>query len=42
MGEVNAALVVGGFCLLLSFLALTVLPETFGRDLHFVEEENEH
>ncbi len=42
MGEMNAALVVGGLCMLLSILALFVLPETFGRDLHFVEEENAH
>jgi hypothetical protein len=42
MGEVNAALLVGGICMLLSFLAIVVLPETFGRDLHFVEEENVH
>jgi hypothetical protein len=40
MGEVNAAMLVGGICLLLSFLSLLVLPETFGRDLRFVEEEN--
>jgi MFS family permease len=37
-GEVNAALVVGGICLLLSLLSLLVLPETFGKDLKFLEE----
>lgn len=37
-GEVNAALVVGGICLLLSLLSLLVLPETFGKDLQFLEE----
>jgi hypothetical protein len=37
MGEVNAALVVGGVCLLLSLLSLLVLPETFGKDLRFLE-----
>ena len=42
MGEVNAALLVGGICMLLSFLAIVVLPETFGRDLQFMEEENVH
>jgi putative MFS transporter len=42
MGEVNAALLVGGVCMLLSFLAVVVLPETFGRDLQFMEEENVH
>ncbi len=42
MGEVNAALLVGGICMLLSFLAIVVLPETFGRDLQFMEEENMH
>jgi len=40
IGEVNAALIVGGICLTLSLLSLLVLPETFGRDLRFVEEEN--
>jgi MFS family permease len=38
MGEVNAALIVGGICLALSFLSLLALPETFGKDLRFVEE----
>jgi hypothetical protein len=42
MGEVNAAMIVGGVCLVLSFLSLLVLPETFGRDLRFLEEENNH
>lgn len=42
MGEVNAALLVGGICLVLSLLSLLALPETFGRDLQFVEEENPH
>jgi putative MFS transporter len=39
MGEINAALLVGGICLTLSFLSLLVLPETFGKDLRFVEGE---
>jgi MFS family permease len=39
LGEVNAALIVGGICLTLSFLSLLVLPETFGKDLRFVEGE---
>ncbi|MFN5294419.1 MAG: MFS transporter, partial [Flavobacteriales bacterium] len=38
MGEVNAALIVGGICLSLSLLSLLFLPETFGNDLRFVEE----
>ena len=38
MGEVNAALIVGGICLTLSLLSLLALPETFGKDLRFVEE----
>jgi MFS family permease len=42
MGDTKAALFIGGICLALSFIALLVLPETFGRDLHFVEEENPH
>ena len=42
MGEVNAAMLVGAICLALSFLSLLALPETFGRDLRFVEEENNH
>jgi hypothetical protein len=37
MGEVNAALLVGGICLTLSFLSLLALPETFGKDLRFLE-----
>ena len=39
MGEVNAALIVGGICLALSLLSLLVLPETFGKDLRFLEGE---
>ena len=38
MGEVNAALIVGGICLTLSLLSLLALPETFGKDLRFLEE----
>jgi MFS family permease len=38
IGEVNAALIVGGICLTLSLLSLLALPETFGKDLRFVEE----
>lgn len=38
IGDVNAALVVGGVCLALSFLSLLALPETFGKDLQFLEE----
>jgi hypothetical protein len=38
MGEVNAALLVGGICLALSFLSLLALQETFGKDLRFLEE----
>jgi MFS family permease len=38
LGEVNAALIVGGICLTLSLLSLLALPETFGKDLRFVEE----
>ena len=38
MGDVNAALVIGGICMALSLLSLLVLPETFGKDLRFVEE----
>lgn len=39
MGEVNAGLIVGGICLALSLLSLLVLPETFGKDLRFLEGE---
>jgi MFS family permease len=39
MGEVNAALLVGGICLALSFLSLLALPETFGKDLRFLEAD---
>lgn len=42
MGDTNAALLIGAICLTLSLLSLLALPETFGRDLHFVEEENPH
>ncbi|MFN5619843.1 MAG: MFS transporter [Flavobacteriales bacterium] len=38
LGEVNAALIIGGICMTLSLLSLLVLPETFGKDLRFVEE----
>jgi len=38
LGEVNAAMIVGGICLTLSFLSLLALPETFGKDLRFLEE----
>jgi MFS family permease len=38
MGEVNAALIIGGICLALSFLSLLALPETFGKDLRFLDE----
>ena len=38
LGEVNAAMLVGGICLTLSFLSLLALPETFGKDLRFIEE----
>jgi putative MFS transporter len=37
-GDVAAAAIVGGVCLLLALLSLLLLPETFGRDLQFVEE----
>jgi hypothetical protein len=33
-------MLVGGICLTLAFLSLLALPETFARDLHFTEEEN--
>jgi hypothetical protein len=39
MGEVNAALLVGGICLALSLLSMLALPETFGKDLRFLEED---
>jgi len=42
MGDTNAALLIGAICLTLSLLSLLALPETFGRDLQFVEEENQH
>jgi MFS family permease len=42
MGDTNAALLIGAICLTLSLLSLLALPETFGRDLQFVEEENPH
>jgi putative MFS transporter len=38
MGDVHAAMIIGGICLALSFLSLLALPETFGKDLRFVEE----
>jgi MFS family permease len=39
LGEVNAALIIGGICMTLSLLSLLVLPETFGKDLRFLEGE---
>jgi MFS family permease len=42
IGDTNAALLIGAICLTLSLLSLLALPETFGRDLQFVEEENPH
>jgi len=38
IGDVNAAMIIGGICLALSFLSLLALPETFGKDLQFLEE----
>jgi|688.fasta_scaffold155904_2 putative MFS transporter len=38
-GNIIAALIVGGVCIGLSFLSIMVLPESFGRDLNFVEED---
>lgn len=38
VGIVKASLVVGGICMGLALLALVFLPETFGRDLDFIEE----
>lgn len=38
-GNTNAAWIVGGICMLLAFAALYYLPETFGKDLNFIEEE---
>lgn len=39
-GNTNAAWIVGGICMLLAFAALYYLPETFGKDLNFIEEDN--
>lgn len=38
VGDVAAAAIIGGVCLLLALLSLLALPETFGRDLQFVEK----
>ncbi len=37
-GNITAALIVGGVCIVLSFISILVLPESFGRDLNFLEE----
>jgi MFS family permease len=36
-GNVNAALIIGGVCMLLAFVALAALPESFGKDLNYLE-----
>ena len=39
LGIINSAFVVGVFWILIAFIALTKLPETFGKDLDYLEEE---
>jgi putative MFS transporter len=38
-GIISAALIVGSVCIALSFISLMVIPESFGKDLNFVEED---
>jgi putative MFS transporter len=38
VGVMQSALIVGGVTMLIAFLSLLALPETFGRDLDFVED----
>lgn len=38
MGNIAAALLIGVICMALSLLSLFVLPESFGKDLNFIEE----
>lgn len=38
LGIINSAFVVGVFWILLAFIALAKLPETFGKDLDYLEE----
>jgi predicted membrane-bound spermidine synthase len=37
LGLINSALVVGGVCVVIAFLALYNLSETYGKDLDYVE-----
>ena len=39
LGIINSAFVVGAFWILIAFIALAKLPETFGKDLDYLEEE---
>jgi MFS transporter, putative metabolite:H+ symporter len=38
-GNISAALIVGGVCIALSFASIMILPESFGKDLNFIEED---
>lgn len=38
-GNITAALIVGSVCIALSFISLMIIPESFGKDLNFIEED---
>jgi MFS transporter, putative metabolite:H+ symporter len=38
-GTTQAAMIVGGFTLILGFIAIYNLEETFGKDLNYYEKE---
>lgn len=42
MGIISAAYIVGGVCVLIALLVLHWLPETFGKDLDYLEQEGTH
>jgi hypothetical protein len=37
-GVINSALIIGGITLGIAAIALAYLPETFGKNLNFIEE----
>ena len=37
VGNINAAIIIGAICMTLSFCALLFIPESFGKDLDYVE-----
>ncbi|MBI5916711.1 MAG: MFS transporter [Bacteroidetes bacterium] len=41
-GFINASYIVGGVCIAIALTALYYLPETFGKDLDYLEQEGTH